>query len=751
MQAPDDEDTLLRSVAIRNAQSILAARQRAEDALYAAKFDLERKTEELALSLSMVHATLEASRDGILATDDTGRITGFNQQYLRMWRLESKLLDARDHGRVLETISTQFDNARAFMDRVDEIYHDAPAESFDLLCMRDGRIYERSSQIQFADGRNVGRVWVFRDITAQRRTEEALREETRVLELLNRTGAALASKLQVKALVQTVTDAATEISGARYGAFFYNTVDSKGKAFMLYTLSGARREDFEKFGNPRATAIFGPTFAGAPAVRIDDLYKDPRYGQFAPHYGMPPGHLPVRSYLAVPVASASGEVIGGLFFGHPDPGVFNERAERLVSSIAAQAGVAVDNARLYERAQQAAEEREQLLEKERAARGEAEQMSRMKDEFLAMLAHELRNPLAPLRNSLEVLRRAGTSEVALEGTRAIMERQLAHMTRLVDDLLDVSRISRGKLELRLERGKLADALRSAVETSRPVLAERRHQLRVHLPGDDVIVNADAVRLSQAFTNLLNNAAKYTPDGGVVELQASVDDVGATISVEDTGIGIPEHLQARIFDMFVQGEASPYTPKAQGGLGIGLTLVRKIIDMHGGSIRVEPGSAGRGSRFIVRLPRAGQASGSVTAPVAAPMAPVAPAAAAPTAFRTRRILVADDNTDAAATLAQLLTLMGHEVRTAGDGVEAVELAADFTPDLVILDIGMPRMDGYEACRNIRRLETEAARATIIALTGWGQPEDKQRAVDAGFSLHLTKPVDPGELELLIRSE
>lgn len=741
MQAPGDhEDSLLRSVAIKNAQSILAARQRAEDAMHAAKADLEQKTGELALSLSMMRATLEASRDGILATDASGRVTGFNQQYVRMWRLDEEVMASRHHAKILPVVGRQFDNAREFMDRVDAIYRESPAESFDLLRMRDGRIYERTSQIQFVDGHNVGRVWVFRDITEQRRAEENLKEETRVLELLNQTGTALTAKLDVEALVQTVTDAATEVSGAKFGAFFYNAYDDSGKTYMLFTLSGARREDFEKFGNPRATALFGPTFIGAPPIRIDDVLTDSRYGQWPPHHGMPRGHLPVRSYLAVPVASGSGEVIGGLFFGHPEVGVFNERAERLVVSIAAQAGVAIDNARLYERAQQAAQEREKLLENERAARNEAEQMVRMKDEFLAMLAHELRNPLAPLRNSVEILRRVAANPAGLEKTRAIMDRQLAHMTRLVDDLLDVSRISRGKLELRLEKTRLADALRSAVETSRPALAERQHQLRLALPDDEVTVDGDQVRLSQAFTNLLNNAAKYTPEGGVVELKTQTGSDGVTVTVEDTGIGIPEHLRGRIFDMFVQGEPSPYTPKAQGGLGIGLTLVKKIVEMHGGNVRVEPGAEGRGTKFTVWLPRA------ATQPVQA----LQPAASARPSFQPRRILVADDNTDAAATLAQLLTVMGHEVRTVGDGVDAVDVAGSFEPDLVILDIGMPRMDGYEACRQIRKLEGQAAQATIVALTGWGQSEDKQRAVDAGFNLHLTKPVDPQQLEDLIGS-
>ncbi|MEO6016207.1 MAG: ATP-binding protein [Polaromonas sp.] len=741
MQNPDDEERLLRSVAIQNAQSILQARQRVEQSLLAAKEGLEQKTAELALSLSMMRATLEASRDGILATDDAGRITGFNQQYVRMWGIPEDMLETRDHERVLALVSQHVTQPREFLDRVHEIYRNSPGESFDVLTRLDGRLYERTSTLQFIEGRNVGRVWVFRDITERQLAEAALRDETRVLELLNNTGTLLTSKLDIRALVQAVTDAATEISGAKFGAFFYNTVDDGGQKLMLFALAGASREDFERFGQPRATALFAATFSGAPPIRIEDVLTDPRYGKSPPHQGMPKGHPSVRSFLAVPVASGSGEVIGGLFFGHPVPGVFTERAERLVSGIAAQAGVAIDNARLYEVAKRAAQEREKLLENERAARSDAEYMSQMKDEFLAMLAHELRNPLAPLRNCVEILRRSAVNAALLEDTRATMDRQITHMTRLVDDLLDVSRISRGKLELRMETIQLAQALFSAAETSRPAIAERNHTLTMRVPDEPVLVMADLVRLSQAFTNLLNNAAKYTPEGGALSVMVQAEGEGVTVCVEDTGIGIPNDLQPRIFDMFVQGEHGPAVPMAQGGLGIGLTLVRKIVEMHGGSIRVESRSDGPGSRFVVSLPTFAIAAAPVSMPE-----PASQGVAAATGPQLRRIMVVDDNVDAATTLAQLLELMGHEVHMAHDGVGAVDAARVFLPDMIFMDIGMPHMDGYEACQQIRQLQTQPA-PVIVALTGWGQEGDKLRAREAGFDHHFTKPVDPDKLEAL----
>ncbi|MEO8022390.1 response regulator [Polaromonas sp.] len=743
----DEEDRLLHSVAMQNAQSILLARQRAEQALLSAHSGLEDKTRELDFSLSMMRATLEASRDGILVTDDNARVTGFNQQYMRMWGIPEELMAPHDHERLLSFVGPQVEGMQSFLDRVHEIYRTSPAESFDLVKLRDGRIYERSSKMQFVEGRHVGRVWVFRDITEQRRAEDALQKKARVLELLNKTGTILTAKLDVRMLAQAVIDAATEISGAKVGAFFYSTAAHRDKGFSLQAVAGMAMEDFDTCGLPRSGALFDLTLSGAPLIHLDDMQKDPRHEALTPTETGARKPAVIRSYLAVPVASGSAEVIGGLFFGHPDTGVFDERAERLVTGIAAQAGVSIDNARLYEVARQAAEEREKLLDSERAARSEAEHMSRMKDEFLAMLAHELRNPLAPLRNSVEILRRGSAGSLELEETRAIMDRQIAHMTRLVDDLLDVNRISRGKLDLRLEKISLADALRSAVETSRPLIAGRHHSFEAVLPDDSVLVDADLVRLSQAFTNLLNNAAKYTPDGGSVALRAVADAQGVTVSVEDTGIGIPEHLGNRIFDMFVQGEAGhPSMPQPQGGLGIGLTLVRKIVEMHGGRIRAESRGDCPGSRFVVWLPVSQAAQVS---PAADTDRSPAPALATGTSFESRRILVTDDNKDAAFTLASLLGMMGHEVRTAHDGAEAIAMVASFSPEIIFLDIGMPHMDGYEACRRIRRL-AQAPAPVIVALTGWGQADDKRKAREAGFDHHVTKPVDAAQLEELVGS-
>ena len=354
---------------------------------------------------------------------------------------------------------------------------------------------------------------------------------------------------------------------------------------------------------------------------------------------------------------------------------------------------------------------------------------RRKDEFLASLAHELRNPLAPIRVGIEILKLTG-GERPSETVLPMMERQLQHMTRLLDDLLDVSRIARGKAELRVERVDLAEALQAAVEASRPLLDQMGHDFSVTLPTTPVLVDADPVRLAQIVSNLLNNAAKYTPPGGRVSLSATQAGDAVEISVTDTGVGIRRDSLHVIFEMFTQlGDRSQH---AQGGLGIGLSLVKGLVELHGGTIEARSEGPGRGSEFRIRLP-------SRLARRARPRP--APRAAAPRPGQ--RIVVVDDNRDAASSLSMLLELLGHEVRTAYDGESAVQLCETFRPQLVLLDLGMPNVDGYETCRRIRS-QAWGADMTVMAVTGWGQDDDRRRSTTAGFDGHFVKPLDPSEL-------
>jgi PAS domain S-box-containing protein len=364
------------------------------------------------------------------------------------------------------------------------------------------------------------------------------------------------------------------------------------------------------------------------------------------------------------------------------------------------------------------------------------QADRRKDEFLATLAHELRNPLAPLRNSVNILQLTSSDDPTTARLCETMERQVNHLVRLVDDLLEVSRITRGKIELRKERVELAAVARNAVETSRPLIDAAGVQLAISLPQEPIIVDGDPVRLGQILANLLNNAAKYTNQGGQIWLTARQENAEAVISVRDTGIGIPSHVLPKVFDMFMQVDRT--TNRSQGGLGIGLTLVRSLVELHNGSVSVHSDGPNAGSEFTVRLPlavdeRSSKSSGTT-----------------PKATRTipsRRILVVDDNVDSAATLGMLLKYLGADVHVAHDGVAALDAVEKYRPNVVLLDIGMPGMDGLEVARRIRERD-EFSAITLIALTGWGQEDDRQRTREAGFDHHLVKPADIAALQGLL---
>ena len=359
---------------------------------------------------------------------------------------------------------------------------------------------------------------------------------------------------------------------------------------------------------------------------------------------------------------------------------------------------------------------------------------RRKDEFMAVLAHELRNPLAPIANTLEILRVEGVDPGTARELADVARRQVAHLVRLVDDLMESSRISRGIIELKREPLLLAAAVQAAVEIARPLVDERRHRLDIELPGQHLLVHGDRTRLTQVIANLLNNAAKYTPPGGRIALSAAREQGQAVLRVSDNGAGIEPHLLGWIFEMFTQADRSP--ERSRGGLGIGLSLVRQLVELHGGSVEARSEGRGRGSEFVVRLPL-------VPEHAERPAAVERPRLT----MRPRRVLIADDNRDAARLLAVLLRAMGQEVRVAHDGVEALEQAAATRPDLVLMDLGMPRLSGYDAARRLRA-EPWGHDLLLVALTGWGQESDRQRSREAGFDHHLVKPVSAETLQQLL---
>jgi len=357
-----------------------------------------------------------------------------------------------------------------------------------------------------------------------------------------------------------------------------------------------------------------------------------------------------------------------------------------------------------------------------------QEADRRKDQFLATLAHELRNPLAPIATAAKILRRKAIDDADVQTAQNIIDRQSAHLTRLVEDLLDISRISRNKLELRPERTDMAAVINAAIETSKPVLDHFGQKLSVSMPSEAIFVNADVVRLSQVFTNLLNNGAKFSKKGGTLELRVETDAQSVTVSVADKGIGIlPEHLP-HIHEPFYQLDSS--IERAQAGLGIGLTLVWQIVEMHGGTVNVKSGGLDLGSEFTVKLPLAEKSTRQL---------PESSLESTPAGKTTRRILIVDDNHDSADAVALILQLDGHDVKAVYSGVDALDLVEQFKPHAVLLDIGMPQLNGYQVAQRLRTQQW-GRDVLLIAQTGWGQAEDIRQCKEAGFNHHVTKPID-----------
>ena len=419
-------------------------------------------------------------------------------------------------------------------------------------------------------------------------------------------------------------------------------------------------------------------------------------------------------HLVVPLTLRSGRRFGYIQCSDKSQGPFDEDDRAMLTQLAQMASIAIENSRLY---------------------NDIRASDLRKDAFVATLAHELRNPLAPITNSLEALR-ATNSTTEQSSSRQIIERQVGQLVHLVDDLLDVARINQGKLELRRRKVQLSEVLAAAIETSRPAIEGQGHGLSVSQPPEPIWLDADLTRLAQVFANLLNNSAKYMEGGGAIEIAASADDHDVTVAVRDRGVGISPDLLPHVFDMFVQADRS--LERAQGGLGIGLTLVRQLVQLHGGSVTASSDGPGHGSEFVVRLPRV---AGPVERPLTAP-------ADATTALASRRVLVVDDNRDAVESLSLLLKLAGQAVASAHDGREALAQFASFDPDVVVLDIGLPVLNGYEVARQMRATATR--KFALVALTGWGQDEDRRRTSDAGFDYHLVKPVEFESLKALLAS-
>ena len=595
------------------------------------------------------------------------------------------------------------------------------------------------------------------DVDQVKRAEQALREESHVLELLYSTGTILASTRDLRSLMQTATDAAAGVSGARYAAFYHVGQGQGGSLFSLSTLSGATSSGFRGIGEPDADSLFGPGLRAGGLVRLQDLRADPRYLGAGPRFDAPGGHPPLRSYMAVPVVARSGELLGTMFFGHPEPEVFTLKTERIVSGIAAQAAIALDNIRLVDAASRAAAERTVLLENEREARAEAERTSQMKDEFLATLSHELRTPLSAILGWSQVLRRGSRDGADLERGLTTIERNARAQAQLIEDLLDMSRITSGKVLLDMQTVDPAAFIEAAIETVRPAADAKniRIERRYGTAGaGGPLVAGDPGRLQQVVWNLLTNAIKFSAREGRIEIDVARNGEQVAITVRDNGAGIRPEFITHVFERFRQADAS--MTRRHGGLGLGLSIVKHLVEQHGGTVRAESAGEGMGASFTVELPLAKIAPRSGLAAARAAMirsdATPTPGIDAPASPEVSvrdlsglSVLVVDDDRDARELIARILADCRASVRLAGSAREAFDLLRAVPPDLLISDLGMPDVDGLELLSWVRALPRDAgALVPAIALTAFARSEDRLIALEAGFSAHVSKPVEQTEL-------
>ncbi len=553
-------------------------------------------------------------------------------------------------------------------------------------------------------GEIAGWIATILDITERKREEQKSR-------FLADASAALAELTDKESTLQKIAGVAVP-HFADWCAVFLNHHDGTVRPLAMAHTDPAKakvaREMFARYpvdpDAPRGTGCIART--GKPEL-LEDIPEEAlsTVARDADHLNMA-RTVGLRSYLGVPLVSRGGKILGVLDFVAAESGRRFRRADLwLAQDLARRAVIAIENAELYRAMKEA---------------------DRRKDEFLAILAHELRNPLAPVRNASHYLKLKELDDSDLERPVEMIDRQVTHMARLIDDLLDVSRISRGVLELRRERLTFVEVVEAALDASAHEIAARGHDLRVSMPTGMIELEADRARMAQVFGNLILNAAKYTPAPGRIEVGAVVKRGFVEATVRDNGIGIPSDKLTEIFDLFARVD---HSLERQGGLGIGLTLARQLMELHGGTIEARSEGIGHGSEFVIRIPIL--TAPRLRAPVEAPLE--APKTA-------RRILVADDNPDAVDSLVLLLQTAGHEVHGVYDGASAVAAVRAFQPDIVLLDIGMPKLNGYEAARQIR-LDPWGRSLFLVALTGWGQGNDRALAREAGFDLHLVKPVDP----------
>ena len=723
--------------------------------LLAATSDERRRVD----SMGRLAAIASSSPDAMMSCDLDGRLTSWNEAAERLfgWSAEEAI------GRPISLLAPEGVDLPAEQ-QSEAIYRRILAgERVDIETVRAHRsgklvdVHFVGNQLKGPAGDVIGDLVVIRDIRERKQAEVALAEEREALEILNRTGAALAGELDLDRIVQMVTDAGREVSGAQFGAFFYNVYDRQGGSYMLYTLSGAERSQFENFGMPRATKVFAPTFQGEGIIRSDDITKDPRYGQNPPNKGMPEGHLPVRSYLAVPVASRKGEVLGGLFFGHSTPGLFGARSERIMEGLAAQASIAIDNSRLFRAAQEEIAERrraegalrdlndtlEQRVDERTkellSAQDQLRQAQKMEaiGQLTGGVAHDFNNLLTIIRSSVDLLRRRELPDDRKRRYLDAISDTADRAAKLTAQLLAFAR----RQALKPEVFDAPERVRIVADMIRTVVGSRI-RIEMAIECDDCFIEADIAQFETALINIAVNARDAMDGEGVLTIAAHpVEAIPAdpwhepvpgdhvAISIGDTGRGIPPEIKAQIFEPF-------FTTKEVGkGTGLGLSQVYGFAKQSGGDVLVES-EPGNGTTFTMYLPRIARPEPKIVEPSRR---------RSEEAMKSSRILVVEDNPDVGSFASQLLAELGHETRHAANADEALRILEeedDF--DLVFSDVVMPGMSGIELARELRHRKPELR---VVLTSGYSHVLAQEGR--HGFEL-LHKPYSVESLTRILRS-
>ena len=685
MTKREDNAEELPSASLQTATRILQIRERA----------IGQTKEELVQALTIMRATLEATTDGILVTDEKGKVTDFNDKYLAMWKIPWRSLEGGTPVDVRELASRNFADPHRFFSRIAEI-DSTSQDSLDVLQLEDGRIFERSSKVLSVEGRSVGRLWSFRDVTQSYRTEIASRQLAAIVAF---SDDAIVGK-----------DLNSVITSWNYGAeriFGYTAEEMIGTSIMRLIPPDRQTEEQEILSRIRR----GERVDHFETIR---LAKDGRQLNI--------------SVTVSPIKDSAGRVVG---------------ASKVARDITERKNAEATLKKVSEEAEEANRQRLLLLDSERVARSQAERASRMKDEFLATLSHELRTPLNAVVGWANLLRSGKPTTNELRKGLETIERNARIQAQIIEDLLDMSRIISGKVRLNVQRIDLPNVLNQSIETVRATADAKSIHLDSVIDLDAGTILGDPDRLQQVFWNLLNNAIKFTPVGGEVQVVVKSVTTYIEVSVVDTGEGIAPEFLPYVFDRFLQGDAS--ITRHHGGLGLGLAIVKQLVELHGGYVRVRSGGIGKGATFTVRLPLRAiyselqEESGHLEA------TPQASQTFPDVSLTNVHILVVDDDVDASELVKRMLEIAGATVSTAGSASEAMERILATRPDVLVCDLGMPGEDGYSLIRKLRALE-ESQEGTLpaIALTAYARWEDRTRAIRSGFQNHLAKPVEPAEL-------